>query len=272
MCRSDDSIEDLKLSGIQGFDILPVTDGPIADPHIVGIYDTRESRDFRVAGEFVRDQMSGLSDANLIGADSSILEFILDLPSRPVCLTVSGKRINGLVSWADLQKLPARAAIFGLITGFEISMADAIRKRFPEDGGWLSQLSCDRRDKLCEQIMESHENDSVVDALLCTQFCDKSTIVCKSLQLGESRRRLEKRCGQIEDLRDRVAHANNYSASREGAHRLARTLNDLLELRDSLVAIQKPLPELVLIPNLSNSAAESRFWPSRTGCRDRSEN
>lgn len=155
----------------------------------------------------VRHEMDRLSDANLIEADASILDFLSEVPSRPFRLLVSGKRIDGMVSWSDLQKLPVRAALFGLITGLEIVMADAIRRQYPTADDWLVRLSCGRRKKVREEIESSLENDSEVDALLFTQISDKADIIRKSWDLGESQRRLKEHFRRIGKLRDKLAHA-----------------------------------------------------------------
>ncbi|WP_292393005.1 hypothetical protein [Mesorhizobium sp.] len=46
-----------------------------------------------------------------------------------------------------MQKLPVRAALFALVTAFEMSMADAIGRRFETPGRWLEKLSAERRKK-----------------------------------------------------------------------------------------------------------------------------
>ena len=83
----------------------------------------------------------------------------------------------GLVSISDLQRLPVRAALFALITGFEMIMADFIRQRYSEDGDWLKLLADKRQRKIEDEKSKAKADDSYVDMLLFTQFCDKKEIV-----------------------------------------------------------------------------------------------
>ena len=64
----------------------------------------------------VSDVMRPLSEGNLLGADASILTFIRYADHQKCRLIVSGHEISGLVCLSDLQRLPVRAALFGLVT------------------------------------------------------------------------------------------------------------------------------------------------------------
>jgi hypothetical protein len=50
---------------------------------------------------------------------------------------VAGRDISGLVSLFDIQKLPARTALFAIVTQLEIVMTNAIRREFGRDESWL---------------------------------------------------------------------------------------------------------------------------------------
>ena len=92
--------------------------------------------------------MNPLSEQLLIGADASILDFMMMADRQRCRLVVLESEISGLVSLSDLQRLPVRAALFALITQSEIKMADAIRRecRDPhkEFDTWMDRLSVDR--------------------------------------------------------------------------------------------------------------------------------
>jgi hypothetical protein len=147
---------------------------------------------------------------------------------------LAGPSISGLVSLSDLQRLPVRAALFALITGFEITMAEAVRRMFPANADWMRLLSEPRQSKIDEEIQKSKEADAFVDPLLFTQFADKRTIITKMCQIGESKSALEDRWKQIENLRDKVAHANEYAATPEQARNVCVVVRDLLVLRKEI--------------------------------------
>ena len=138
-CHLNDSLADVKAANLNPiFDYLPVEG---ADGNIMGLFTANRSK-MGADGDdksLVRDHMCPLSEADLIGADATIRDFILRVRSKPL-LVVSNEGIDGLVAWSDLQKLPVRAAVFALVTGFELTMYEAIRAVFPEGDGWREHL------------------------------------------------------------------------------------------------------------------------------------
>ena len=178
---------------------------------IVGLLDVKNYASSASEGDNrarVRDCMCPLSEADLIGADATILDFIKRVRSKPL-LVVAGERIQGLVAWSDLQKLPVRAAIFALVTGFELTMYEAIRAAFRGDG-WQEHLN-DARVKDAKNLYAKRSgNNSDVDLLLCTQFCDKRTILEKHFFSGPqvkpptptSKGKFESAVKEIEELRN----------------------------------------------------------------------
>jgi phosphoglycolate phosphatase-like HAD superfamily hydrolase len=62
--------------------------------------------------------------------------------------------------------------LFALITGFEMIMAAFIRQKHPEDRGWLKCLAETRQQKVEDEKTKAKADDSYVDTLPFTQFCD----------------------------------------------------------------------------------------------------
>jgi hypothetical protein len=195
----------------------------------------------------VGTKMQHLSEENLIGADASILSFVRDADRQKCRLIISGHEISGLVSLSDLQRLPVRAALFGLVTSLEIIMAHVIRSEFKRTSRWLERLSEGRRQKLENEIKKAHQDDSFVDALLFTQFADKVTIIRKSSRMAVGSPAFENEFKQIQSLRDHLAHANDYAASPEAACKVCRTVQVIekwnKEFSDWLRASDPPATE-----------------------------
>ena len=168
-CTPHELISDVIQRSPDDFDFLPVVD---ENDRFVGMFHVADHRNLRTLGT-VWQCYTPLSEEYLIGADASILDFVLDADERQCRLVVSGTKIVGLVSSSDLQKLPVRAALFALITGFEITMAQLIKTRYPIDSDWMHLLSTGRQRKIEEEKMKAKADDGYVDFLLFTQFCDK---------------------------------------------------------------------------------------------------
>lgn len=133
-CSRGETLASVRDRNTESYDFLPVSDEQSG--RIIGLLHAAPLMEGASHRETVEEHFEPLSEDFLVGADSSILDFIKDADEKPCRLVVSGGSITGLVTLSDLQKLPVRAALFALITGFEITMYDAIKRRYK--GGGLS--------------------------------------------------------------------------------------------------------------------------------------
>jgi CBS domain-containing protein len=232
-CKSDETVSAVVDRNTEQYDFIPVisAEGPAGEV-IIGLFHAEQFRSTPRSNNSVEQHLLPLSEDYLVGADASILDFVTDADSKPCRMVLSGPRITGLVSLSDLQKLPVRAALFALVTGFEIVMLEAIRRRFARDEGWMAYLSDGRRELIKREIADSKKEDAFVNSLLFTQFCDKTDIVRKSFPLSQSKAKLNDQLTQIQKLRDKLAHANEYAASPADAKQVCRIVRSLLALKD----------------------------------------
>jgi|KBSSwiStaDraftv2_1062776.scaffolds.fasta_scaffold365895_2 hypothetical protein len=220
-CGMDDHLSEvLETYEHEKFDHLPVI---AADGSIVGIL-ALAGHEGRMP---VRDCMEPLSDVHLIGADSSILGFIRKADGNPFRLVVSADGISGLVSLSDLQQLPVRAALFAMVTHLEMLMAENIRLRFRGPEEWLALLKSGRRNKLLVEIEKGKRDDSFVDSVLFTQFCDKREILATLDPWNRPESQWTPAMVRIEALRNALAHANEYAADRNAARRVCEDVRTM---------------------------------------------
>ena len=140
MCNASNRVSEIRARNRDPvFDYLPVND---AGGHLIGLLSnqaigtaSRDGDDARVG-----DHMDPLSEADLIGAGTPIVDVIGRIRQKPF-LVVSGQKIIGMVAWSDLQKLPVRAALFALVTGFELTMYEAIKRHFGKQDDWTEHLA-----------------------------------------------------------------------------------------------------------------------------------
>lgn len=222
-CLPDEALSKVvERTRVDSFDFLPVMrPGPRGGETVAGVLDVAASMSGVAAGQAVRDHMQPLGEGHLIGADASILTFIRDADRHPFRFVVSGREINGLVSVSDLQRLPVRAALFAIVTQLEMTMADVVRRRFSQPDAWMRLLSQGRAEKARKNIASAKSEDTLVDRLLYTEFCDKVTIIEKAkIVLGDGsvkKGRFQRDMKDIQNLRDNLAHANDYAATRDAA-------------------------------------------------------
>lgn len=197
------------------FDYVPVR----SDERIVGLLPLTKLRAAAIdAGLTVEGAMSPLDQSILIASDAGVLRYIDEAETSPCRLVLRHTRIAGIVTLSDLNKLAIRPALFVLVTHLELLMAAAIRVRFQDrpDDDWLMLLR-DRRKSVEHEWQKLKAGGMEIDRIAATQFADKRQILVKSKLIQCSRSVAEREFGSIEDLRNGLAHANNYASTRESA-------------------------------------------------------
>ncbi len=192
-CEFNESVEAVTNRNRRNvFDFLPVTQISLTSSgtsqnRIIGLIELVPFRSGAPSTGLVSDYMKPLSEENLIGADASILTFVRGADDHRCCLIVAGRTINGLVSISDLQKLPVRAALFAMVTHFEIVMAASIREEFEQTEQAILRLSPERQARVNEKCARAKKQEAFIDALLYTDFSDKVTIIKKRMNFAWSK-------------------------------------------------------------------------------------
>ena len=235
-CRLTDSIESVVSGNTERFSILPVVD----DARICGLFRAEQWRNCATPSKPVREDESfeRLREDHLIGDNASILDFVATSKEHPTRLVVSGNEIVGLVCPADLHKLPVRAALFTVITALETAMAHRIQGVWPD---WLDMLSPCRREVAGRRIAKAASGDTSVSEIFFTNFADKKTIfVKKGFSSYGTKSVLKRDLEAIQKLRDEVAHANDYAASKEAAESVADIVCAVRRMIDLLTESSGP--------------------------------
>lgn len=234
-CRRDETARAVMKRNKQHFSFLPVVDDA---GRLLGLYKAEQWFNADAPRKQICDDFVPFSEDIVIGADASIIEFVTVADERPTRLVVSGDRVSGLVSLSDLQQLPVRAALFTLITRFEMAMAQRIEEEWEGDDktGWLGLLSKSRRACIEEAIQKAEQDDSFVSEIAFSQLSDKMTIMIKKRLIPGSRSGLKRDFRSIRKLRDDIAHANNYAASPAAACRTCMTVRSILRIGETLSA------------------------------------
>lgn len=216
------------------FSFFPVTD---EEGRILGLYDAERWFQQDAPEIPINDDYLTLSEDILIGADASILDFVMQADQHPTNLVVSGSQIAGLVSLSDIQQLPVRAALFSAITSFEMAMSLLVQLHWNEAGDWMDELSDGRLMKLKDKIAEAKKRDGYVSEIALTDFCDKACLVLKSDLLERPSKKLKKDLNSIERLRNKVAHADTFANTPESAKKVCKTVRSLIALKSEIIAI-----------------------------------
>lgn len=130
LCAPSRRQDALRSQNVNDYSALPVVEG---GDRIIGLYNAARWFTDTVPPEPVGNDFTPISEDILIGADASIFDFLRTADSNPTQLVVREHGITGLISLSDIQQLPVRAALFTLITGFEMAMAALIQNVWPNN-------------------------------------------------------------------------------------------------------------------------------------------
>jgi hypothetical protein len=196
--REFDGSEEKLLESLPSFDIIPVCQGQ----RIIGVL------------EKGIPSIQPLSDRWLITRDTSIpdlLDLFVELKQKAF-LVFYRREVIGLVTPADLNKLPARAYVYNLIGELEIGLAGLIRTKYNESAdSLLGLLSNKRQSEMATRHYELLEGNADVDLLQSLNLSDligiveKVDVLRKEIGLA-SRNKAEQQFSGLNDLRNQVMH------------------------------------------------------------------
>ncbi len=208
------------------FDYVPVR----RDGVIVGLLDRLQLTDKQKLGLQMKGPVDGfftpLHESCLIAATEGILSFIDTAASHHCRLVLDGKKIEGIVTISDLQKLPVRLAIFLQVTHLELLMTRLIRKSGVPENDWLEILDKGQRDQINKRWAKQRQFDVAIEKIYLANLSHKMEVFrhlftrhIPDLELYKSEMRA------IRELRNGLAHGNDYAVTRKMALRTIDTIN-----------------------------------------------
>jgi hypothetical protein len=161
------------------------------------------------------DHRCEFDDAEVIAADAGLSQTIGALSKRQRLFVTAFGKVNGIVTWTDLQKPSVRMWLFGVITMIEMAFTQMIDTWFPNDG-W-KRLMTESRLRKAELLLEERRRRNEggeVRLLDCLQFSDKGQILIKDDDARRVMGMSSKRAGDrlirdLGSLRDSLAHSQD---------------------------------------------------------------
>lgn len=218
------------------FDVLPVEDGDS-----ISCYYERQDQGPPCLKQVVV--------ADVVGADLSLLEVIQHFAEsgRWFYLTLGGRRIDGIVTHADLNKPAVRVLIYAILNQFEQLLGEMAEDQH-KDTSWLPLLESDSRAKVEHRLdyarsknMELHPI-AYVDLPDLVMICAKTPHARRTLEVN-SESELMSHYAPITTLRHKIAHPvrSLVTASRDVPklqRRIDRALQAVSRLEKSLHSSQ----------------------------------
>ena len=169
----------------------------------------------------VEGVMRPLDDSVLVEAELPLPRFLPLALKSPYYLVVDGSQIGGLVTRSDLLKLPVRVLAFAHVAHLESRMAAVIRHEVAGTG-WLALL--DDEGKRVQNKGRKLATDRLdPDLLELTFFSEKRQAVGHLLNLSDAE---EADLKTIEQMRNDVAHGNDYGRSADQLEAFVRSVQN----------------------------------------------
>lgn len=158
------------------------------------------------------DHLRRFSHSQLLDRRASLTEVVQALTRHDYCFVRLLDQVVGVIGRAQMQLPPVRMWLFGIITSYEMSLTEMIR-RLPADI-WQSRLSSSRLEKAGQLRQARQDMGQHVPLLDCLQLSDKLHIMAADPQLlqllgFDSKGKAQRVMQDIESLRNNLAHAQD---------------------------------------------------------------
>lgn len=161
----------------------------------------------------IKDVSRLFSPKDFIVASTPLLELFTILRDRRSIFVLGANHSVHIITRTDLQKIPVRMLLFGLVSLIEMHMLRLIRENHP-DAEWKGLLPVHRLEKAMDMMKTRQERNEAIDLGDCLQFSDKKEIILNSSLLKKmlgipSKKKGASLFNKIEALRDKLAHAQD---------------------------------------------------------------
>lgn len=215
------------------FDHFPV----VADGKAVGVLTRPDRWEDEIRDETVDGLMEPIRLEMLVARSDPLIGVIERMSEGPAFrLVLELGEVRGMLTLADLGRLPSRAIMFARITHLEMLLGAFIRAYcHGHDGAWLGLITAGRRAKLEATYSSLKSRRENLDLVSAAQFCDKRVACCRlGLSVPGLQSGVSEALERFERLRDLIAHAMSGFHEGERARETARTVRDLGTCIDSL--------------------------------------
>lgn len=217
----------------RAFDVAPIAEVPLRR------YVRRDEAEGVAAHHPVEQCARPIDAAHLVTSDLGLADVLDILRERTFLFVIEGGRVTGIITRADLQRMPVSMVVLSLILAAEAGMDELIRAWYPGDT-WLGHLSKKRQKALEERFAEVARWNAEITLL--------------ELLMLEDRLRLVGRC---QDHRTALG-IPSYGAFNTVAERIKRVRNTLAHGRTLLDAEADPARALDLVHDIR--AFAERVW------------
>ena len=150
-----------------------------------------------------------INEQEVISESTPLIEAFEILCNEEFLLIKEKRNITKIVTRADLDSIPIRICLYGIISLFEGLLRENIMFNQIK---WENHLNEHRLEEAKKLYRKKSNKNQEISLLNCTQFCDLGTIVKKewdiySPLIDDSKSNVDKKFKFIRKLRDSLAHS-----------------------------------------------------------------
>jgi len=203
--RNDDPSRILGVMDTKNYDIMPVKE----DDRFIGYIERSLLEKMKQIGLAMQ-----VIKFDIIVSSNTSIDKVINLFQKSRFFFVNrANDLVGLVTYADLDKIPVRIWLFILISKFEILLLQLIKK-FYKKSLWLNELTPLRRRKITDLLNEKRKHDIDVSLEDCLNLGDLIELLerdggLRSFVGYETRNSCSQEMSGLDHLRNNVVHPSN---------------------------------------------------------------
>lgn len=193
-------------------------------------------------GGLVRDHMRQIPQESVVDSSLTLHELFGSLSKNVFVFVRVDERIDGIVTYADLNKPIVRMYFFGVISLLEIHLSFWIAQAY-EGESWQKSVAQSRLDAAKAIQDERQARGQEIGLRDCLQFADKRDLVLKRDDLRDQFKLGSKAAGyrllrKAEELRNALAHSQydlTMGAEWKDLVALVQKIESTIDISDALV-------------------------------------
>ncbi len=146
----------------------------------------------------------------LITEDTSLLASIRLIKKHNHLFLLNKNQISGIVTRADLQKMPIRLLAFSMMSYLEMIFS-AIIKTYIDDNYLAKYINLNRYESAKRIFNERMKRNEAIDLISCIQLADQRDILAKNPRflekIGLSKKQFVREMKDMIDIRNEIAHS-----------------------------------------------------------------
>jgi hypothetical protein len=237
--RQIDILEDIFTNQISVLNVaIPTTEATLVearkicaennfDVHLVRY---TENSDLRLY-ERANDEDRPLVDHEVISESTPILDVMELLLEYPQVFVKVKRNVKMIVSRADLDSVPVRIWLFGMINILEVELRSKILSKCLK---WEDSLTDKRLGEANTLFDKKVQRNEEITLLECTQIADLISIISKNwpsfpeFSSRSSRKKIKSHFSKLENLRNQLAHAQKLNMDWKEIYEVMKFVRDYL--------------------------------------------